>query len=57
MHGTLPLTSLSLSSPRSPQALPRWAGIVAIDLGKFNYVLCIFGPSTAVHSFVILTTA
>jgi hypothetical protein len=57
MHGTLPLTSLSLSSPQSPQALPRCARIVAIDLGKFNSVLCIFDPATAVHSFVTLTTA
>ncbi len=36
--------------------MPRCSRIVAIDLGKFNSVLCIFDPATAVHSFVTLTT-
>ena len=57
MHGTLPLSSFSQSLPQSsPQALPRCSVIIAIDLGKFNSVLCLFDPATAVHSFVTLAT-
>ena len=48
MHGILTCSQAS--------ALPRCLGIVAIDLGKFNSVLCIFDPATAVHSFVTLAT-
>ena len=29
----------------------RYARIVAIDLGKFNSVLCVFDPATAAHAF------
>jgi hypothetical protein len=29
----------------------RYSRIVAIDLGKFNSVLCVFDPATAAHSF------
>jgi transposase len=29
----------------------RYARSVAIDLGKFNPVLCAFGPATAAHTF------
>ena len=52
MHGTLS----SPLSQSSPQTLPRCARIVAIDLGKFNSVLCLFDPATAAHSFVTLAT-
>jgi len=39
-----------------PQSLPRYARILAFDLGKFNSVLCRFDPAIAAHSFVSLTT-
>jgi hypothetical protein len=44
MHG-------SLSQP-----LPRFAGILAFDLGKFNSVLCRFDPATTAHCFVSVAT-
>ena len=44
MHGILHQSSL------------RYARILALDLGKFNSVLCIFDPLTAEHSFVALAT-
>ncbi len=43
MHGTL-----------SHLPLPRYSSILALDLGKFNSVLCRFDPATAGHSFVSL---
>jgi len=57
MHGPLS-TNVPLSNQpqSSPQALPRSSHIVAVDLGKFNSVLCRFDPATAAHSFVTLTT-
>lgn len=51
MHGTLQ-NSLTLSQ----QSLPRCRHILALDLGKFNSVLCRFDPATAAHSFVTLAT-
>ena len=56
MHGTSSTAVTSSNQQSSPQALPRCSHIVAIDLGKFNSVLCRFDPATAVHSFVTLTT-
>jgi transposase len=33
-----------------------YARILALDLGKFNSVLCVFDPATAAHSFVSLAS-
>ncbi len=41
MHGTL------LDPQLSQPPLPRYARILAFDLGKFNSVLCRFDPATA----------
>jgi hypothetical protein len=48
MHGPLS-TNVPLSNQpqSSPQALPRSSHIVAVDLAKFNSVLCRFDPATA----------
>lgn len=34
-----------------------FAKIVAIDLGKFNSVACVYDSATAVHSFVSLASS
>jgi transposase len=47
MHG-----SLQQSCPLSP----RYSRILALDLGKFNSVLCNYDPATAGHAFVSLAT-
>jgi transposase len=44
----------TLLSPSSP--LPRYARILALDLGKFNSVLCAFDSATAASSFCSLAT-
>jgi hypothetical protein len=46
MHGSLS-TTVSVSNPPSPPPSPRCSHIVAVDLGKFNSVLCRFDPATA----------
>jgi transposase len=48
MHGT----SSSTSSPTRHQ----YTRILALDLGKFNSVLCDFAPATAAHRFQSLAT-
>ena len=48
MHG-------SLQQPSAQSSL-RYSRILALDLGKFNSVLCNYDPATAAHAFVSLTT-
>ena len=47
MHGT---------SQQSSQSSLRYSRILALDLGKFNSVLCSYDPVTAGHAFVSLAT-
>ena len=53
MHGTLPLSPACDSLAGGSR---RCSHILALDLGKFNSVLCSFDPATAAHCFVSLTT-
>jgi transposase len=48
MHGTL--------QPQLSQPSLRHSRILALDLGKFNSVLCNYDPATAGHAFVSLAT-
>src|ERR1700722_10057691 len=48
MHGSL--------QQQPCQSLPRYTRILALDLGKFNSVLCNYDPATAGHAFVSLAT-
>ena len=48
MHGSLQLQPV--------QSSLRYSRIIALDLGKFNSVLCNYDPATAGHAFVSLTT-